>query len=332
MTLPSRSRGGLRRPPAPAARASLALARSRSGRAILPRPSLLPPSSSGRGTASATFVRRLGSSPSDAGVASNSSWSPRSIDGWNSNAAGRGGLLALGRSPLVASFGRRRGVDRWTAIRAASGSGSNQQKSSEKSGTATEEAAGGGGEDPTSNEIVLTPGEKVVATTRLAAWLSAFAVASVCFYYIAKELLPTKLSPNAVFDKASAKIRAHPEVRRRFGESVKTYGRDHGGHREGRRNFVEHTEYTDPDDGSKRTRVRFNLEGQYGTAFVFAEVSSDMPSGEFVYVMVQDKRNGQVVTVEDNRSALLAKRLAGGNAEGQSVFSNLLGGGGGKKE
>ena len=31
------------------------------------------------------------------------------------------------------------------------------------------------------------------------------------------------------------------------------------------RNFIEHTEYVDKDtDGSKRMRVRFNLEGQYG--------------------------------------------------------------------
>ena len=44
-----------------------------------------------------------------------------------------------------------------------------------------------------------------------------------------------------------------------------------------------HTERVDPDDGSKRTRVRFNIEGPHGNAFVFAEVSSDMPSGEFVY-------------------------------------------------
>lgn len=39
----------------------------------------------------------------------------------------------------------------------------------------------------------------------------------------------------------------------------------------------------DPEDGSKRTRVRFNIEGPHGNAFVFAEVSSEMPSGEFVY-------------------------------------------------
>lgn len=44
-----------------------------------------------------------------------------------------------------------------------------------------------------------------------------------------------------------------------------------------------HTEYTDEHDGTKRCRVRFNIEGQFGKAFVFAEQSSDMPAGEMVY-------------------------------------------------
>ena len=95
--------------------------------------------------------------------------------------------------------------------------------------------------------------------------------------------MPTKMSPNAVFDGATAKIRTNKEFKRRFGENFKIYRRDHGGHCEGRRNFVEHTEYVDVDTNeSKRTRVGFNLEGQYGMAFVFVEVSDSMPSGEFV--------------------------------------------------
>jgi hypothetical protein len=48
-------------------------------------------------------------------------------------------------------------------------------------------------------------------------------------------------------------------------------------------NKHRHTEYTDEQDGTKRCRVRFNLEGQFGKAFVFAEQSSDMPAGEMVY-------------------------------------------------
>jgi len=52
-----------------------------------------------------------------------------------------------------------------------------------------------------------------------------------------------------------------------------------------------------------------------------------MPSGEFVYILVQDKRNGQVINVVDNRSSLLAQRMAGGSAEGRKAFQDLLGGG-----
>ncbi len=177
------------------------------------------------------------------------------------------------------------------------------------------------------NEIVLTPGQKVAAGTRLTVWAGCLVLGGICAYYIGKELFPTKMSPNSVFSKASSIVLSNEEVKRRFGEPMKVYGRDHGGSREGRRNFIEHTEYTDQEDGSKRTRVRFNLQGQHAKAFVFAEVSSSMPSGEFVYLLVQDKRNGRVITVVDNRSKLMAQRMAGGNKAGMEAFGNLLGGG-----
>jgi import inner membrane translocase subunit TIM21 len=135
------------------------------------------------------------------------------------------------------------------------------------------------------------------------------------------------MSPNRVFDRSLEVVRANEDVKHRFGEPLKGYGRDHGGHREGRRNFIEHTEYTSEDDGSKRTRVRYNLEGRHGRAFVFAEVSSDMPSGEFVYVLVQDKSNGRVITVVDNRAGLTAARLSSGSKEAQSAMAQLLSGG-----
>jgi import inner membrane translocase subunit TIM21 len=180
------------------------------------------------------------------------------------------------------------------------------------------------GEDRT--DLVLTPGQKVVAGTRLTIWGGVVVFASFCLYYIGKELFPTKLSPNSLFSKASSIVTDNREVKRRFGEPLKCYGRDHGSYREGRRNFIEHTEYTDKDDGSKRVRVRFNLEGKFGAAFVFCEVSSDMPSGEFVYLLVQDKRNGMVITLVDNRSRIMAQRMAGGSAAGQEAFGNLLGG------
>jgi len=68
------------------------------------------------------------------------------------------------------------------------------------------------------------------------------------------------------------------------------------------------------------------LEGQFGAAFVFTEVSNNMPSGEFVYVLVQDKSNGRVITVVDNRSRMAAERMMGDNKEGANAFASLLGG------
>jgi import inner membrane translocase subunit TIM21 len=185
-----------------------------------------------------------------------------------------------------------------------------------------------GGDNDDTKEIMLTPGEQVVAVTRLSMWVGIFGFACACAYYIGKELFPTKMSPNSVFNGASRVVRDDPQVRRQYGESLKFYGRDHGGHREGRRNFIEHTEYTDQEDGSKRTRVRFNMEGQFASAFCFAEVSKDMPSGEFVYILVQDKQTGRVITVVDNRAALTAQRLAGGNKETSEAMKQLLSGGG----
>ena len=174
-------------------------------------------------------------------------------------------------------------------------------------------------------EIVLTPGQKVAAASRLTMWAGIFGFACVCAYFIGKELIPTKMSPNSVFNSASKVIKENSQVSLKYGSTLKFYGKDHGGHREGRRNFIEHTQYTDPEDSSKRTRVRFNMEGQFDSAICFAEVSGDMSSGEFVYVLVQDKRSGRVITVIDNRAALTAKKLAGGSQETANAMQQLLG-------
>jgi mitochondrial import inner membrane translocase subunit TIM21 len=143
--------------------------------------------------------------------------------------------------------------------------------------------------------------------------------------------IPSKMSPNRIFDRSLEIVRKDPEVLRRYGDTIKGYGRDHGGHREGRRNFIEHTEYVDKEDGSKRVRVRYNIEGQFGYAFVFAEVSANAPSGEFVYILVQDKSNGHTHTIIDNRAAMTAARLMGHNKEAGSAISQLLTGSSGKK-
>jgi hypothetical protein len=47
-----------------------------------------------------------------------------------------------------------------------------------------------GGEDD-ANELVLTPGEQVVLASRLTMWAGIAAFASVCAYFIIRELMPT---------------------------------------------------------------------------------------------------------------------------------------------
>lgn len=48
-----------------------------------------------------------------------------------------------------------------------------------------------GGEESMTDEIVLTPGEKVVAATRLGWYLGLAGFAAACAYFIGKELIPT---------------------------------------------------------------------------------------------------------------------------------------------
>ena len=75
-------------------------------------------------------------------------------------------------------------------------------------------------------ELVLTPGQKVVVGTRLMMYAGIAVLASICGYYIIKELLPTKMSPNSVFDNAFALIKGNNEVNRSLGGPLKAYGKN----------------------------------------------------------------------------------------------------------
>jgi len=98
--------------------------------------------------------------------------------------AGRNSLAA---PPYCGGYSLR--ATTTTAIRALATGSSSGSSAGKKEG-------GGGGEnsdgDDTNNkEIVLTPGEKVVAASRLTLWAGIAAFASVCAYYIGSELIPT---------------------------------------------------------------------------------------------------------------------------------------------
>jgi len=59
-----------------------------------------------------------------------------------------------------------------------------------------------------STELVLTPGQKVVAGTRLTMYAGFAALAAVSAYFIGRELLPSRMSPNSVFDQVSIDFHA----------------------------------------------------------------------------------------------------------------------------
>ena len=100
---------------------------------------------------------------------------------------------------------------------------------------------------------VLTPGEKVVAGSYLVRNLALLTLAGACAWFIALELMPSKLSPNSIMDATFEVVRKDDTCLRMYGEDMKCYGRDHGGRAEGRRNFIDHTSYVaDKEDGSKR--------------------------------------------------------------------------------
>merc|ERR1712232_338060 len=77
-------------------------------------------------------------------------------------------------------------------------------------------------------------------------------------------------------------------------------GKDHGGHRAGRRNFVENVCYDD-EEGVKHTRILFNIEGSRGKGYVWADVAEGMSAGQIYYLIVQDKRSQQLVQLIDER-------------------------------
>ena len=184
-------------------------------------------------------------------------------------------------------------------------------------------AAGAGPGAAASEEtaIVLTPYQKVAKATSSTLWIGLAGLAVACGYLIVTELMPSRNAPGSLFDEAVSFLRDDPEVTARLGTPVKGYGRDHGGHREGRRNFIQHTEMDDARTGQKHTRIKFNLEGPYQKAFVFAEVAQDMGKGEWVYVILQMKGTGEVHTVVDNRNAL----AAGGGTLKNNPLAKLAG-------
>jgi len=134
--------------------------------------------------------------------------------------------------------------------------------------------------------------------TRTFLQLGFLAAVAGCFALAAVELFPGPTSPQAMYGNAFDIVRTNAEVQKVTGDDMSAYGR-----RVGSRQIDSH-KYTH-EDGTSRTRIRFNVMGKRGRAMVWAEMSSRMgDTEEFAYLVVQDRRTGRVITIHDNRSQL----------------------------
>lgn len=66
--------------------------------------------------------------------------------------------------------------------------------------------------------------------------------------------------------------------------------------------------------------IKYNIKGPTGHAYVFAEVNHDMKKGEYVYLIAQFTKTGEVVKIFDNRQILAAD-----SKEEQDALRQLLG-------
>ena len=221
------------------------------------------------------------------------------------------GTAARPQPRTAISFAR---VARWTArprfaranqtqAGAKEGEGAAQPKSNYKTRQQVAEEAG-----EEMNELApLTTKEKIRAGRNLTVAALIAAGAGATGYAFFQQVFGA-LSPTVIFDRAFDKAKQFSEVEHRLGKPLKAYGRDHGGHREGRRNVVENVAYDD-ELGVKHVRIAFNVEGRYGKGTIYAEVKKGMSKGEFHYLLFEDHRSRDVIALIDNRKELKREEI-----------------------
>lgn len=67
-------------------------------------------------------------------------------------------------------------------------------------------------------------------------------------------------------------------------------------------------------------RIKYNIKGPTGHAFVYAEVNKTMKPGEYVYLVVQCTKPQEIIKIYDNRQILAAE-----SKEEQEALRQLLG-------
>jgi hypothetical protein len=148
-------------------------------------------------------------------------------------------------------------------------------------------------------EEPTTAGGKVAMWTRLMLQLALLSAFAGCTYVTVQELFPGRMSPNRIYSDAFELLKGNAELQRMIGEDMTAFGRSAGRRHFDSRTFVD-------DYGSNRTRIRFNIRGSRGQVMVWSEMADSFvdSTDEFSYLIVQDRRSGRVLTVQDNRSKL----------------------------
>ncbi|RHX99806.1 hypothetical protein DYB36_014217 [Aphanomyces astaci] len=140
-------------------------------------------------------------------------------------------------------------------------------------------------------------------------------------------MLPVRRVASLAVARASVATKNAPILKKsnrfavvqRLGQPIRCYGKDFGSHKEGRRNFIEHVELNDKEGNKTRLRIKFNLKGPNGKAEAWAEVNKDMPTGEFVYLIVRTY-TGELIKIQDQRQILQAD-----SEEEREAMRRLLG-------
>eukprot|EP01039_Chlorochromonas_danica_P003768 gene3768-4118_t len=169
-----------------------------------------------------------------------------------------------------------------------------------------------------------TPKDKIAFYGSLFGRLALLCAIVAGVVYTASELLGQ--SPQGLFSAVFDHIRYNDVIVEMVGDNAKAFGRDVGRNTEGRRNHVDSYKYK-AEDGSTRLRVRFNIKGDKAQIRVWAESSSKLPSDQYVYIIVQSLRTGQVYTVVDNRDMIAAGMMSGSDTIDSAIFKALLPGG-----
>lgn len=257
--------------------------------------------------------------------------------------------ISVGRLARFGLLSRQLRAQLAQRLSSSEGSAQSHARVQASTAAAAAEAAGGGGgeqahqqgggsqlkkldydeQDDYEFEEPKTFGEKVKFYGKFAAQMAMMVSLVGLAGYMAYELLFSGVSPTKLYDDAFAKLQYNEAVIAQItGEDMRCYGR---GGSESRRNQVDSFSYTEEGDRppTRRTRIRFNIEGKKGKALVFAEVADRLPEGErFVYLICQDRRTGRVLTVVDNRDKIeaLAREAGEGELTAFEKAKNLVGG------